>query len=114
MNDSLTITAAGGKEACDLVSKGSIVGMLHDGHQLNSVVTQLLDPWKDIGCELCEQAYTALWRSNSDYGMGWIKSEGVGLVHHGSMDRANVGPFFFFFMLHIQSPSLPSPFIPNI
>lgn len=47
-----TISAACSEEAVDLVSKTGIVGMLHDRHQLYSVVSQALDSWEDVLCEL--------------------------------------------------------------
>lgn len=63
----VTIAAAGGKEAGDLVAKGGVVSVFHDGHQLNGVVSQFLDAGEDISGELCELTNTTLGRSNSDY-----------------------------------------------
>lgn len=63
----LTIAAADGKEAGDLVTKRGVVRVFHDGHQLNGVVSQLLDAGEDIGGELCELTNTTLGRRNSDY-----------------------------------------------
>lgn len=61
----ITIATAGSEKVGDLVAKGGVVGVLHDGHELDGIVAQLLDAGKDIGGELGEQANTALCRSNS-------------------------------------------------
>jgi len=47
----VTIAAGDGKEACDLVAEGGIVGVFHDGHQLDGVVSQLLDAGENIDSE---------------------------------------------------------------
>ena len=46
------IATAGGEEAVDLVAERSVVGVLHDGHELDDVVSEVLDAWKYILCEL--------------------------------------------------------------
>lgn len=40
--------------------------MFHDGHELDSVVPQLLDAGQDVGRKLCELSYTPLRRGNAD------------------------------------------------
>lgn len=47
-----SISATGCEKAVDLVSKASIIGMFHDGHQLNGVVTKVFDSGKYIFSKL--------------------------------------------------------------
>lgn len=54
-----TVTTAGCKKAGDLITKRRVVGVLHNGHQLNSVVSQFLDSRKYIGREFGELPYTS-------------------------------------------------------
>lgn len=42
------VSAACCKEAVDLVSEAGIIGVFHDGHQLNDIVSELLDPGEHI------------------------------------------------------------------
>jgi len=46
------VATAGRKEAVDLIAKACIVCVLHNGHQLNHVVSQVLNPGEDVLCEL--------------------------------------------------------------
>jgi hypothetical protein len=70
----LTVSTAGGKEAGNLVAKGSIVSVLHDSHQLDSVVAQLLDTGQHVGRELCELANAGLSCRNTNW-VSEIESE---------------------------------------
>jgi hypothetical protein len=46
-----TISTRGSKETGDLISEGCIVSMFHDGHELDHIVTEFVDPGQDIGGE---------------------------------------------------------------
>eukprot|EP00128_Syssomonas_multiformis_P008503 Colp12_sorted_trinity150504_noHs@6786 len=43
-----SVAGRSGEKACDLVTEAAIVGVLHDGHQLNAVITEPLDPGEHI------------------------------------------------------------------
>ena len=73
-----------GKEIGDLVAEGSIVGMLHDGHDLNGVVAQRLDPGQNVDPEFFVRAHLALFLSHADVA---LVDEEVFLGH-----EALVGP----------------------
>ena len=55
-----------GKEIGNLVAKGCIVRMLHDSHDLNGVVTQILDAGQRVLTELIEGADFALLLRHTD------------------------------------------------
>ena len=40
------------EEATDLITKGTVVRMLHNGHNLDGVVSKILDAWKYVICKL--------------------------------------------------------------
>lgn len=42
------VPAAGGEEVVDLVAKACVVCMLHDGHELDDVVTEATNPGKHV------------------------------------------------------------------
>jgi hypothetical protein len=65
------------EEAIDLVSETGIVRMLHDCHQLDSVVSQMLNSRKDVLCELLVGGYSWFWRRDSD--VSFIDSRALGL-----------------------------------
>ena len=54
------IATARRKEAVDLVAETGVVGMLHDCHQLNSVVAQVLDAGQDVLGKLLVGRYLGL------------------------------------------------------
>jgi hypothetical protein len=60
------VSTAGRKEAVDLVAKAGIVRMLHDGHQLYSVVSQMLNAWENVVRELLVGSDSWLWGRDSD------------------------------------------------
>jgi hypothetical protein len=47
-----TVTAACSKEAVDLVPEACVVCVLHDRHELNNIVAQMLDSGEDVMGEL--------------------------------------------------------------
>lgn len=47
-----SVSGTDGEERGDLVSKGRIVGVLHDGHHLDTVVSELGDSGQDVVPEL--------------------------------------------------------------
>ena len=49
------------KEVCNLVTKAGIVSMLHDCHQLYTVVSKILYPWNNIISKLLVTGYFGLW-----------------------------------------------------
>ena len=61
-----TISARGSKEAGDLVSKGCIIGVFHDCHELNDVVSKLFDSGQDICREFRISTDAVLRGGNSD------------------------------------------------
>lgn len=48
----VTIAATRREEVVDLVPETGIVGVFHDGHELDGIIPKILDPGKHIGCEL--------------------------------------------------------------
>lgn len=55
------ISAAGGEEVVDLVAEAGIVGVFHDGHELDGVVTQALDAWEHVLGEFLVGGNPELW-----------------------------------------------------
>ena len=47
-----SVATAGGEEVVHLVAETGIVSMLHDGHELDSIVAQVLDARQHVLCEL--------------------------------------------------------------
>lgn len=72
-----TIPATCSEEAVDLVSETGIVGMLHDCHQLYSVVSQALDSWENILGELL--VCSNLWLGRGYTNVSLIDSRTLGL-----------------------------------
>jgi len=65
-----TVATGDGKEVCDLIAKAGVVCVLHDGHELDAVVAEVLDPWEDVVSEIVIGGDLALWRRDSD----WIET----------------------------------------
>jgi len=65
-----TVATGDGKEVCDLIAKAGVVCVLHDGHELDAVVAEVLDPWEDVVSEVVIGGDLALWRRDSD----WIET----------------------------------------
>jgi hypothetical protein len=61
-----TVSTRGSKETSDLISEGGIVGMFHDGHELDHIVTEFVDPGQDIGGEFRESADAMFCGGDSD------------------------------------------------
>ena len=59
------VPAAGGEEARDLVAEAGVVGMLHDRHQLDHVVPEVLDAWQDVAGEFLVRADAQLRRRDA-------------------------------------------------
>lgn len=71
------VSAAGGKEAVHLVTETGIVGVLHDGHELDGVVSQALDAREHGLCELLVRGHLALRGGNADVSL--VDPEALGL-----------------------------------
>lgn len=71
------VSAGGSKEGSDLVSKRSIVCMLLNGHQLNDVVSKLLDSRESIRSEFWVSSNPVLSGANTN--MGFIDTSRLGL-----------------------------------
>lgn len=56
----------GTKEACDLITKTSIIGMFHDGHQLDGIVALLFDPWQNFCSEVIIGGDLFFWRADAN------------------------------------------------
>ena len=54
------------EEIADLIAEGAVVGMFHDGHDLNGVVTQSLDPGQGLFFEFLIGADLALFLGHAD------------------------------------------------
>lgn len=63
------VSAACREEAVHLISETGIVGVLHDGHELNGVVSQVLDARKHGLGELLIGSHLALRGGNADVGL---------------------------------------------
>lgn len=72
-----TITTRHGEKVGDLVSKGRIVGVLLDGHELDGIVSELLDAREDIGGKLLKLTHAGLGRADAD--MGFVQADRLGL-----------------------------------
>src|SRR5690242_28446 len=46
------VATACSEEAVDLVAEAGVVRVLHDSHELDGVVAQVLDSWEDVLCKL--------------------------------------------------------------
>ena len=71
------VSAAGSEEAVHLITETGIVGVLHDGHELNGVVSQVLDAGKHVLCELFISSHLALRGGNADVGLVDPKALGL-------------------------------------
>ena len=71
------VAAARSEEAVDLVSETGVVRMLHDGHQLYSVVSQVLDAREDVTGELLVGRYLGL--GGGDANVGFVDTCALGL-----------------------------------
>lgn len=66
------------EEACHLVAKTCIIGMLHYRHQLNSIVAESSNAWHNIVCKISVCWHTTLWRRNPN--MGFINAQRAWLL----------------------------------
>lgn len=60
------VATASSEETVDLIAEACIVCMLHDGHQLDDIVTQVLDPREDILRKLLVGSNLWLGRGDAD------------------------------------------------
>jgi hypothetical protein len=60
------ISTTRSEEAVDLVAETGVVCVLHDSHELDGVVTQMLDSGEDVLCELLVCGDLALRRGDTD------------------------------------------------
>lgn len=72
-----SISTARSKEVVDLVSEAGIVRMLHHGHELNDIVTEILDPGKHVLGELLVGSHPLVGGRDTDVGL--IDTETGGL-----------------------------------
>jgi len=84
-----TISAACSKEAVDLVTETCIVCMLHDRHELNDIVPQMLDSRQHILCELLVCRDPQLWGGNAN--VGFVYSNALGLLWSGVFEDISLG-----------------------
>ena len=84
----LTVPAAGGEEVVDLVAKAGVVGMLHDGHELNGIVAQSLDAREHVLGELLVRGNAQLGRRNADVGL--VDAQAAGLLGPRMLERVPV------------------------
>ena len=59
----------GGEEVGDLVAEGAVVGMLHNGHELDGVVARLLDSGQGVVGELAVGAHLTLLLGHTHVGL---------------------------------------------
>ena len=71
------ISTARCKEAVDLVSKTSVVRMLHYSHQLYDIVPEMLDAWEHVPCEFFVGRNFGVGRGDAD--VGFVDAGGCGL-----------------------------------
>jgi hypothetical protein len=64
----LAISTAGCEEAVDLVSKTSIVRVLHDCHELDDIIAIIVYPWEDVLREFFVACNLRFRRGDSDMG----------------------------------------------
>lgn len=72
-----SVAAAGREEAVDLVAKACIVGMLHDGHQLDDVVSQVLNPGEVVLRKLLVCSDFGFGGGNADMGFVYAGAGGL-------------------------------------
>lgn len=80
-----SIPAARSKKAVDLVSETSIVSMLHNSHQLDSIVAKVSNSGKQFVGELVVCSDTLLRRRNSD--VSFIHSNALWLLWSWVLER---------------------------
>ena len=73
-----TVSTAGCEEVVDLVAKASIIRMLHNSHELDDVVAEVLDPGQHVLGELLVGSHTLLGGGDAD--MGLIHANTGGLL----------------------------------
>src|SRR5688572_14705268 len=71
------VSTTGGKEVVDLVAEAGVVGMFHDGHQLDSVEPEVLYPLEHVPREFLVSADAELGRRDAD--MGLVDTKALGL-----------------------------------
>jgi len=84
-----TISTACSKEAVDLVAEAGIVCMLHDSHQLNNIVSQMVYSRQHILCELLVQRHSQLWGRDSN--VCFVDSCGEGLLRSRVLEHITFG-----------------------
>jgi hypothetical protein len=93
-----TIATAGREEVVYLVPEAGIVGMFHDGHKLNDIIPQILNPGEHVLGEL-------LVRGNSEFGrrdanMRLVYPKALGLLRAGMLE------LIFIFGSWVPEPSI--------
>ena len=79
------VARGGGEEGVDLVAEGGVVGVLHHGHELDGVVTELLDARERVVREFLVGRYFGVRAGDADVrfvdaGGGWFGRAGVAEV----------------------------------
>lgn len=85
-----SVAATRSEKAVDLVPKACVISMLHDGHQLNDVVSKIFYPGKDVLCKFLVGGHLGLWRGNSD--VSFVNTSTLRLRR--TLVLENVGCFF--------------------
>lgn len=70
------VAAGYGKERRHLVAKGSVVGVFLDGHELDDIVAELVDPRQDVCGKLLVGSDAVLGRADSH--VGFVHASGLG------------------------------------
>lgn len=61
-----TVTRRASEEGIDLIAEGSVVGVLHDGHELDGVVAKISNARERVLCKLLIGRNLRLWTRDTD------------------------------------------------
>lgn len=93
-----TITTACRKEIVDLISEAGVISMFHDSHELDDIVTEILNPGQHISRELFISSNALLRRRDADvslvdastFGLLWTRVLELVLFRSGGIPKACV------------------------
>lgn len=74
------VAATRREEVVDLIPEAGVVCMLHDGHELDGVVTQAVDAREHVRGELFVSSHAGLGRGDADVGFVDAEAGGFGRV----------------------------------
>jgi hypothetical protein len=84
-----SISTASCEEVVDLVSKTGIVGMLHDSHQLNHIVSQVLNSGEHVLGELLVTRNSLVWAGDTDVRLVYTST--CGLLRPSVLELVGLG-----------------------